>query len=107
MKYLFLAMLLVLAGCTAPKEVIVTKTVTNYAVLDDTWLQDCPTVPPPVPLVYKAATLKQRTDMWAATYVEQAKLNAQCRIRTKNARDYNALKRTQSSVLTCTEGQCK
>lgn len=104
-----LAMLLLIgavSGCSN-KQVVVTETTTKYAVMDDGWLADCPTVAPPDKMVYKAATLQQRVDMWAATYVAQAKVNAKCRVLSQGARDYNQLKRNESSTLTCSQGQCK
>lgn len=100
-------LLLMLVGCGASHEVVVEKITTNYVTLDDSWLSDCPTVPPPDELVYTKATLQQRVDMLSATYLEQAKLNRACRVRTTEARKYNALKREQQDVLVCKEGKCQ
>jgi len=103
---LILAILFMIVGCAA-QTVTVTETTTHYAVMEDNWLVDCPTVPPPDQLVYTAGTLQQRIDMWTATYLEQARIQSECRIRSKAARDYNNLKRNETTVVTCSEGQCK
>lgn len=101
-------LLLVLVGCTPQiKEVVVEKTVTRYATMEDAWLADCPVLPPPtMDPKYRSASLQGRIDLWSTFYVQYAKVGGGCNVVLKNAREYNQLKRSESTTLTCKEGVC-
>lgn len=99
---------ILLAGCGPKvKDVIVERTVTKYAVIDDRWLKDCPVLAPMEPEAYRKLTLQDRVDFWSDLYLRQVGLVGTCNIRLSNSRNYNALKRDEVNVLTCKEGVCK
>lgn len=103
-----MVVVLMMLGCTPQvKEVLVERTVTKYAVLDDKWLADCPLLPPADPVLYNKMTLQERVDFWSTLYVRQSAVNGSCDIRLTSARRYNALKRSETNILTCKEGVCK
>lgn len=106
MKYVILCLLALMVGCTA-KPVIVTKTVTQYAVMEDSWIADCNITPPPNPVPYSTASLQHRLDMWAKSYADLAKEATLCNIRLVGARSYNDKKKLEVITITCTNGICK
>lgn len=106
MKYVVLLFVLVLlVGCGA-KEVIVNKTTTNYATLDDSWIADCDTTPPPSPVPYAAADLQHRLDMWSKSYNDLVAAVMACNVRLLGARNYNTKKKVETTTVTCREGVC-
>lgn len=106
MKYVALCLFALLVGCAA-EPVVVTKTVTQYAVLEDSWIADCVITPPPNPVPYNAASLQHRLDMWAKSYAELAKEAVNCNTRLVGARSYNDKKKLEVITTTCTNGVCK
>lgn len=101
-----LVLILLLVGC-GPKIVTVTKTVTEYATLDDRWIVDCVITPPPSIVPYAAADLQHRLDMWAKSYAGFVKETTDCNARLLGARNYNAKKKLETSTVTCIDGICK
>lgn len=99
---------ILITGC-APKvkEVIVERTVTKYAVIDDRWLKDCPVLSPAEPDEYRQMSLQEQVDFWSGLYIKQIGLVGACNIRLDNTRNYNALKKDEVNILTCKEGVCK
>lgn len=106
MNYLMLCVFALMAGCAA-EPVVVTKTTTQYAVMEDSWIADCPIVSPPAFVPYAAADLQHRLDMWTKTYAEQVKETVDCNARLVGARQYNAKKKLETTTVTCANGVCK
>lgn len=106
MKYVMICLFALMVGCAA-EPVVVTKTVTQYATMDDSWIADCGIAPPPSPIPYNAATLQHRLDMWAKSYAEMVKETVDCNTRLVGARNYNAKKKLETTTVTCTNGVCK
>lgn len=106
MKYLMLCVFALMVGCAA-EPVVVTKTVTQYATMDDSWIADCAIAPPPSPVPYQKADLQHRLDMWAKAYAVSVKESVECNKRLAGARSYNAKKKLETTTVTCANGVCK
>lgn len=106
MNYVMLCLFSLMAGCAA-EPVVVTKTTTQYATMDDSWIADCVISPPPSPIPYNAANLQHRLDMWAKSYADLVKETVDCNTRLVGARSYNAKKKLETTTVTCTNGVCK
>lgn len=106
MKYVLLCMFALLVGC-ATEPSVVTKTTTQYAVLDERWIADCPITSPPDPIVYNTANLQHRLDMWSVAYANLVQSVVNCNVRLVGARSYNDKKKLETTTITCTNGVCK
>lgn len=106
MNYVMLCVFALMAGCAA-EPVIVTKTTTQYAVMEDSWIADCNLTPPPNPVPYNTADLQHRLDMWAKSYGDLAKEIVDCNTRLVGARSYNDKKKLETTTVICTNGVCK
>lgn len=83
----------VLGGCAHKPE-----PKTKYVTMESAWLVPCPLLAPPESVAYQSATLRQRTEMWSAIYLKQAKVQAGCNIRLDQAAKYNLLKQTETAA---------
>lgn len=101
-----LVMALVLAGCTRTVTVYVDRNTIRYSGVDDQWLTSCTLVPPPNRFVYDTATPRQKLDMWAQTYIDQANGLEKDNLRLQKAYDYNRKKKAEVKVM-CDGAPCE
>lgn len=98
MKYILtLWLALALFGCTRVETKYESQT--QFVTMDEDWIKDCATVPPPEKAAYEAAPEGVRSAMWSKVYVRQLLENSVCNGGLGKARAYNQTAREKNLIL--------